>query len=224
MGSGKGEGRAGFHREALLAYLPRPRPWVGALAPPRLWAAEAAGHSRMAVLAVCSGLSPSTSPAKGSGEPFSSQLERLRPQRAPPRGTELPCWPARTSSGLPSPPALQLPPGSTKVACPGATMRPQRRGQRTHCQFHMPATLVAPKEARDHSTQRSRQAPHPLSLLSATPRRPPAGPCSGDNPAHPLQPLVLMQVGPPLRRPASPRPGSPSQKDHPGGPTGVRHE
>ena len=87
-------------------------------------------------------------------------------------------------------------------------MRPQRRGQRTHCQFHMPATLVAPKGARDHSTQRSWQAPHPLSLLSATPRRPPAGPRSGDNPAHPLQPLVLMQVGPPLRRPASPRPGS----------------
>ena len=105
----QGAGRAGFHREALLAYLPRPRPWVGALAPPRLWAAEAAGHSRMAILAVCSGLSPSTSPAKGSGEPFSSQLERLRPQRAPPRGTELPCWPARTSSGLRSPPALQLP-------------------------------------------------------------------------------------------------------------------
>ena len=72
-----------------------------------------------------SGLSLSTSPAKGSGEPFSSQLDRLRPQRAPPRDSELPCWPARTSPGLPSPPAPQLPPGSARGTCPGAIGWPQ---------------------------------------------------------------------------------------------------
>ena len=66
-----------------------PDPGLGLPAPPRLWAVEAAGHSRMAILTMCSRLSLSTSPTRGSREPFSSQLKRLRPHRAPPRGTEL---------------------------------------------------------------------------------------------------------------------------------------
>lgn len=173
----------------------------------------------MAILTVCSGLSLSTSPTRGSREPFSSQLKRLRPHRAPPRGTELPCWPARMSPGLPSPPA----PAAALPGAPGSRALGHRAASEAGTEDALPVPCANdPSGSRRSQGSLSSAIPDSLPLVSAL-RHPLAAPSwasSGDSPAHPLQPLVLMQMGHPLRKPAGPKAVTPPRRTTRMGPLG----